>query len=85
MTKVERGTFRVEFPDIFRTLILNREIMPGGRGKRLRVRGEFSEVVVNVQANQVKNLLNLCQSRKRGSVLDGSPVDGALRAISFRG
>lgn len=50
---MERGTFRVEFPDIFRALILNREIMPGGRGKRLRVRGEFFHAVVNVQANQV--------------------------------
>lgn len=51
-TKVDEGAFRVEFPDIFRTLILNREIMPGGRGKRLRVRGDFTGIVANIQANQ---------------------------------
>lgn len=49
---MDEGTFRVEFPDIFRTLILNREIMPGGRGKRLRVRGDFTGIVANIQANQ---------------------------------
>ncbi|CAN0531515.1 unnamed protein product, partial [Ectocarpus sp. 12 AP-2014] len=45
------------FPDIFRTLILNREIMPGGRGKRLRVRGDFTGIVANVQANQMRTFL----------------------------
>lgn len=54
--QVEEGTFRVEFPDIFRTLILNREIMPGGRGKRLRVRGDFTGIVANIQANQASYL-----------------------------
>ena len=54
--QVEEGTFRVEFPDIFRTLILNREIMPGGRGKRLRVRGDFTGIVANIQANQASCL-----------------------------
>ncbi|CAM9806392.1 unnamed protein product, partial [Ectocarpus fasciculatus] len=54
---VDEGTFRVEFPDIFRTLILNREIMPGGRGKRLRVRGDFTGIVANIQANQMRTFL----------------------------
>lgn len=58
--QVEEGTFRVEFPDIFQTLILNREIMPGGRGKRLRVRGEFFGMLANVQANQVSFFANRC-------------------------
>eukprot|EP00904_Undaria_pinnatifida_P013773 jgi/Undpi1/9526/HiC_scaffold_27.g11982.m1 len=54
---VEEGTFRVEFPDIFRTLILNREIMPGGRGKRLRVQADFTGIVANLQANQMRTFL----------------------------
>lgn len=54
--QVEEGTFRFEFPDIFRTLILNREIMPGGRGKRLRVRGDVTGIVANIQANQASYL-----------------------------
>lgn len=59
--QVEEGKFRVEFPDIFRTLILNREIMPGGRGKRLRVRGDFTGIVANVQANQARYLYLYCK------------------------
>ncbi|CAM9903449.1 unnamed protein product, partial [Choristocarpus tenellus] len=54
---VGEGSFSVEFPDIFRTLILNREIMPGGRGKRIRIRGEFSDVVAFIQPNQMKTYL----------------------------
>ncbi|CAN0097487.1 unnamed protein product, partial [Phaeothamnion confervicola] len=58
--QVRRGTFVIEFPNIFRTLILNLEVAPEGRGKRLRCYGDFEDVQAVLQANQMKSFLFSC-------------------------